>query len=103
MSCSRQCKGSAGSTTLRARNSLQSLVASSVEASTQAIHAERKAVRLVESAIEKGSELMATVIPIGEPVNDAERQAIAHLRDHLPANYLILHNFEIMRDVARPI
>jgi serine/threonine protein kinase len=41
---------------------------------------------------------MATVIPIGEPVNEAERQAIAHLRDHLPASYLVLHNFEIMRD-----
>ncbi len=40
---------------------------------------------------------MATVIPIGEPVNEAERQAIAHLRDHLPASYLILHNFEIVR------
>jgi serine/threonine protein kinase len=41
---------------------------------------------------------MATVIPIGEPVNEAERQAIASLRDHLPASYLILHNFEIARD-----
>jgi len=43
---------------------------------------------------------MATVIPIGEPVNEAERQAIAHLRDHLPASYLVLHNFEIVRDGA---
>jgi serine/threonine protein kinase len=41
---------------------------------------------------------MATVIPIGEPVNEAERQAIAHLRDHLPSGYLVLHNFEIVRD-----
>ncbi len=41
---------------------------------------------------------MARVIPIGEPVNDAERQAIALLRDHLPASYLILHNFEIARN-----
>ena len=41
---------------------------------------------------------MAKVIPIGEPVNDAERAAIAHLRDHLPDGYLILHNFEICRD-----
>lgn len=40
---------------------------------------------------------MAKVIAIGEPVNDAERRAIAHLRDHLPENYLILHNFEIKR------
>jgi serine/threonine protein kinase len=41
---------------------------------------------------------MATVISIGEPANEAERQAIAFLRDHLPASYLILHNFEIVRD-----
>lgn len=41
---------------------------------------------------------MATVIPIGEPVNEAERQAIAYLRDHLPGSYLVLHNFEILRD-----
>lgn len=41
---------------------------------------------------------MATVIAIGDPVNEAERQAIAHLRDHLPASYLVLHNFEIPRD-----
>lgn len=38
---------------------------------------------------------MAKVIPIGQPVNDAERQAIAFLRDHLPADWLLLHNFEI--------
>src|ERR1022692_336738 len=40
---------------------------------------------------------MATVIPIGDPVNDAERRAIAHLRDNLPGSYLLLHNFEIQR------
>ena len=40
---------------------------------------------------------MAKVIPIGQPVNDSERQAIAHLRDHLPDTYTILHNFEIRR------
>jgi serine/threonine protein kinase len=40
---------------------------------------------------------MGKVIAIGEPVNDAERRAIAHLRDRLPENYLILHNFEIKR------
>jgi Protein kinase domain/Nuclease-related domain len=38
---------------------------------------------------------MATVIPIGEPVNDAERAVIAHLRDHGPASWTVLHNFEI--------
>ena len=41
---------------------------------------------------------MATVIPIGEPVNEAERRAIAHLRDHLPESYLLVHNFEIHRN-----
>jgi hypothetical protein len=41
---------------------------------------------------------MAKVIPIGEPVNDAERQAIALLRDHLPDSYLVLHNFDVVRD-----
>ncbi len=41
---------------------------------------------------------MAKVIPIGEPVNEAERHAIAFLRDHLPSSYLVLHNFEIVRD-----
>lgn len=41
---------------------------------------------------------MATVIPVGEPVNEAERQTIAYLRDHLPASYLVLHNFEVVRD-----
>lgn len=41
---------------------------------------------------------MATVLPIGEPVNNAERQAIAHLRDYLPASYLVFHNFEVRRE-----
>jgi serine/threonine protein kinase len=41
---------------------------------------------------------MAKVIPIGAPVNDAERQGIAHLRDHLPDNNMVLHNFEVERD-----
>lgn len=40
---------------------------------------------------------MAKVIPVGLPVNDAERAAIAHLRDHLPDSYILLHNFEIER------
>jgi serine/threonine protein kinase len=40
---------------------------------------------------------MATVISIGTPVNESERQVIALLRDKLPSNYLILHNFEINR------
>ena len=40
---------------------------------------------------------MATEIPIGASVNEAERQAIAHLRDHLPG-YVVLHDFTIGRD-----
>jgi serine/threonine protein kinase len=37
---------------------------------------------------------MAKVVAIGPPVNDAERLAIATLRDGLPANYVVIHNFE---------
>lgn len=40
---------------------------------------------------------MAKVIEVGQPVNDAERRAIALLRDGLPDSYWILHNFEIQR------
>jgi serine/threonine protein kinase len=41
---------------------------------------------------------MAQVIPIGQPENDAEREAIAYLRDRLPADYRIIHNFELRGD-----
>ncbi|CAD5370099.1 Serine/threonine protein kinase [Rubrivivax sp. A210] len=44
---------------------------------------------------------MAKVIPIGQPVNDAERTAIAYLRDRLPDSYVLLHNFEIERQGER--
>ncbi|MBP5946376.1 MULTISPECIES: methylation-associated defense system protein kinase MAD6 [unclassified Pseudomonas] len=44
---------------------------------------------------------MAKVIPIGQPVNDAERSAIAYLRDRLPDSYTLLHNFEIERQGER--
>ena len=44
---------------------------------------------------------MAKVIPIGQPVNDAERAATAHLRDRLPDSYTLLHNFEIERQGER--
>lgn len=40
---------------------------------------------------------MAKVISIGEPVNDAERQAIAYLRDHTPDSFILIHTFEIER------
>ncbi len=38
---------------------------------------------------------MAKVIPIGQPVNDAEREAIRVLRDGLPDSFELLHNFEL--------
>jgi serine/threonine protein kinase len=38
---------------------------------------------------------MAKVIAIGQPVNDAERMVIAHLRDRLPDTYTLIHNFEL--------
>lgn len=38
---------------------------------------------------------MARIVPIGPPVNDAERQVIAHLRDHGPDNWTVLHSLEI--------
>lgn len=41
---------------------------------------------------------MAQVIPIGQPANDPERETIAYLRDHLPADYRIVHNFELRSD-----
>ncbi len=44
---------------------------------------------------------MAKVIPVGQPVNDAERAAIAYLRDRLPDSYTLLHNFEIERQGER--
>jgi serine/threonine protein kinase len=41
---------------------------------------------------------VAKVIPIGTPVNEAERRTIAHLRDAFPDAYTVVHNFEIRRD-----
>ncbi|MFF4026358.1 protein kinase [Nocardia elegans] len=38
---------------------------------------------------------MARIVPIGEPANDPERQVIAHLRDHGPDDWTVLHNFEV--------
>ena len=37
---------------------------------------------------------MAKVLPIGQPVNDSEREAIAYLRDHLSDGFTVIHNFE---------
>ncbi|MBT0652616.1 methylation-associated defense system protein kinase MAD6 [Geomobilimonas luticola] len=38
---------------------------------------------------------MAKVIPIGQPANESERQAIGFLRDLLPEGWLIFHNLEM--------
>ncbi|PSL08138.1 serine/threonine protein kinase [Haloactinopolyspora alba] len=38
---------------------------------------------------------MVRIVPIGRPVNDAERAVIAHLRDHGPAEWTVLHSLEI--------
>ena len=41
---------------------------------------------------------MAQIIKIGEPANDAERAAIAFLRDHTPRSWIVYHNFLLPRD-----
>ena len=38
---------------------------------------------------------MAEIISGGEPVNDSERAVIRHLRDNGPADWVVLHNFEL--------
>lgn len=38
---------------------------------------------------------MATIIGIGEPANDCERMVIAHLRDHGPDSWTVVHNIEL--------
>ena len=38
---------------------------------------------------------MAKVIAVGQPVNDAERKAVAYLRDSLPDTFTVIHNFEL--------
>ncbi|MDA0633812.1 NERD domain-containing serine/threonine-protein kinase [Nonomuraea sp. MCN248] len=40
---------------------------------------------------------MAQIVGGGQPVNDAERRVIAYLRDHAPADWLLLHNVEVPR------
>jgi serine/threonine protein kinase len=41
---------------------------------------------------------MARVVPLGQPANDAEKRALAYLRDHLPDSYVLLHNFELVKN-----
>ncbi|APY87823.1 hypothetical protein A7J05_20815 [Streptomyces alfalfae] len=40
---------------------------------------------------------MARIIRVGEPVNDAEKVVLRHLRDNAPAEWTVIHNFEITR------
>jgi serine/threonine protein kinase len=44
---------------------------------------------------------MAEIIGGGEPVNDAERAVIRHLRDHGPAHWVVLHNIELRLQGSR--
>ncbi len=37
----------------------------------------------------------ARIVAVGEAVNDAERRVIAHLRDHAPDAWTVLHSVEI--------
>src|SRR5690349_13005851 len=37
----------------------------------------------------------ARIVAVGEAVNDAERRVIAHLRDHAPNDWTVLHSVEI--------
>ncbi len=41
---------------------------------------------------------MAQVVPIGKPINESERKAIAYLRDHLPDSFTVIHNFELKQE-----
>lgn len=38
---------------------------------------------------------MAKYIPIGEPINESERDGIRQLRDRLPDHYIVIGNFEL--------
>ncbi|MFJ7278078.1 protein kinase [Kitasatospora sp. NPDC098663] len=40
---------------------------------------------------------MARIIKVGDPVNDAERMVLRHLRDHTPDDWTVISNFEIYR------
>ncbi|WP_098023495.1 protein kinase [Streptomyces sp. st115] len=40
---------------------------------------------------------MARIIKVGDPVNDAERMVLRHLRDHAPDDWSVISNFEIYR------
>lgn len=42
--------------------------------------------------------MTAKVIPVGQPANESERRAIRYLRDNLSDKYIIIHNFELLRD-----
>lgn len=42
---------------------------------------------------------MARVVAIGQPANDAEREAVTFLRERLPKSYTIVHNFELRQGV----
>ncbi|MCX5560286.1 protein kinase [Streptomyces sp. NBC_00038] len=46
---------------------------------------------------------MARIIQVGEPVNDAERMVLRHLRDHAPAEWTVVSNFELSYGHGRQV
>ncbi len=43
------------------------------------------------------------MIPVGEPVNDAERMVLRHLRDHAPEGWTVVSNFELSYGRGRQV
>ncbi|WAX81860.1 methylation-associated defense system protein kinase MAD6 [Streptomyces sp. KMM 9044] len=43
------------------------------------------------------------MIPVGEPVNDAERMVLRHLRDHAPDDWTVVSNFELSYGRGRQV
>ncbi|WP_458086677.1 methylation-associated defense system protein kinase MAD6 [Streptomyces malaysiensis] len=46
---------------------------------------------------------MARIIQVGEPVNDAERMVLRHLRDHAPDDWTVVSNFELSYGRGRQV
>jgi serine/threonine protein kinase len=46
---------------------------------------------------------VARIIQVGEPVNDAERMVLRHLRDHAPDGWTVVSNFELSYGRGRQV
>ncbi|MFJ2578452.1 protein kinase [Kitasatospora aureofaciens] len=46
---------------------------------------------------------MARIIPIGEPANEGERMVLRHLREHGPAGWTVVSNFELSYGPGRQV